>query len=440
MDSAHSGDLVPVAAKDIGRIEGWKKLKWYCLGCTVRVFAVACDPDKKFDKVPHFSLKQGHGKHADDCNVAGLNLLIKKARKQPIQSRDILLGYLPHSVVFRDSITTIGEAPAKTGDEKNGSGSRSGSDGPKGTQFHRPSRVSIEPVCRAHAALRDAELREMQSLDVEGCLGSNYRDTFYQLQDIRSGDPPQLHSCIFYGELRFRARPNYDHTEKLILTLNRGVRSDGNRPERRYRLIIRWQEWGEQLRTLFIKEIETKRLATNRRYDALGPDKSSFMTDIIVYFLGQQVEGSPTDFEVSEHRKVAIVVEPKGIYKDYPNHGFLRKAQATAEPCQPLRHDPPPHATERPSWVTPDFSSPAGAPEPRRPDPPVVPWVPVTRERLPARSVTSFRQSNPIVADGNRTSKPAHKPPFAQPSYYSPPKPRRGIIQVAKEWILSLFD
>jgi hypothetical protein len=244
-----------------------EKLNWSCLGCPVRVFPVACDPDETFRKVPHFSLsKSGRDKHANDCNIVGLNHLIEKARKKPIRSNDILLGHLPYSVVFRESVSTVGEPGIKPGGQP-----------------------------------------------AEGCLGSNYRDTFYQLQNISGGDPPKLHGCIFYGELRFRARPNYADPEKLILTLNRWARSEED-GERLYRLIIRWQDWRDQLRALFVQEVETTRQATNRRYDAPSRDRSKpFKSDIMIYFLSQQVEGSPTDFEVSDYRKVAIVVEPNGI-------------------------------------------------------------------------------------------------------------------------------
>src|SRR4051812_34467979 len=184
MDSAHLGDLVPIAAKDIGKMEGWHDLKWSCLGCPVRVFPAACDPDGTFRRVPHFSLsKSGLDKHAENCNVAGLNLLIRKARKKPIQSNDILLGHLPYSVVFSDSVTTVEEPGVKPVGQPGNSGPADSGDG-KPTRFHRPSRSSIESICRAHAAMKHGDLHETQSLHVEGCQGSNYRDTFYQLQNI----------------------------------------------------------------------------------------------------------------------------------------------------------------------------------------------------------------------------------------------------------------
>ena len=222
--------------------------------------------------------------------------------------------------------------------------------------FHRPSRKSIYDICRAHAAFRDPKFRESLPLNVEGCLGSNYRDTFYQLQDIRPNETaPELHGCVFYGELRFRNSPNYDDEEKFVLTLNREFRGT----DQRYRLIIRWDEWSSQLRALFKKDIEVPRCATNLRFD--DPERErEFKPDIIVYFIGQQVDDNPLDFEVRDFRKVAIVVDPKGIYKDFPNHSFLRRTPPQAEQPEAPKAQPPPSAkpTEPPSWVTMDLETP----------------------------------------------------------------------------------
>jgi hypothetical protein len=289
--------------------------------------------------------------------------------------------------------------------------------------------------------LRDGEFRETQSLNVEGCLGSNYRDTFYQLQDIRSDDPPAPHSCIFYGELRFRSRPNYDSPEHLILTLNRGIRSDGNRELRLYRLIIRWQDWREQLKALFVKEVETKRLATNKRYDARGLDRSRpFISDIIVYFLGQQVQCSPTDFEVSDYRKVAIVMEPNGLYRDYPNHSFLKKASPKAEPSQPPRSDSPkaqrsPQPAQPPSSVTLDFTTPVSPPKPRQPEQPIAPRPPVTREQPPAQPIPPLLQPNPTATEHYRPFTAGENTPTVAPPRHPESKPRPGFL----DWLKSLF-
>ena len=258
-------------------------------------------------------------------------------------------------------------------------------------------------------------------MQVDECLGSNYRDTFYQLQDTRQGERPILFGCVFYGELRFRSKPNYDDPEKLILTLNHGIRGD-DRGERLYRLIVRWQEWREQLRALFIKEVETKRLASNRHYD--NRDKSKpFKSDVIVYFLGTQAD-TPMDFEVTDYRKVAIVVEPNGLYKDYPNHSFLNRKPLVDETSEP------------PSWVTSEFDAPPQQPEPRKPDPPVAPRPRSALEQQVARQVATDRQNAPVATDHYRRISAAEKADAAAyPQFLSPPKPRIGILN----WLKSLF-
>jgi hypothetical protein len=186
--------------------------------------------------------------------------------------------------------------------------------------------------------------------------------------------------------------------------------------ERLYRLIIQWQQWRHQLRTLFVKEVETRRQATNRRYDAPDRDRSrTFKSDIIIYFLGQQVEASPTDFEVNDFRKVAIVVEPNGIYSDYPNHSFLKRT--------PSPEPPKAKPTEPPSWVTDEFDD--WTLEPKKPDPPPTPRPPVPRPVAP------------VVTTNYERRIPVNNPPPAPRPYYPPePKPRGGFL----EWLKSFFE
>ena len=441
MDSAHSGDRAPVAAKDIGSIEGWEDLKWYCLGCKIRVVPKACDPDENFDRVPHFARWPGE-KHEPTCGIEGLDALIEKVRKKkPIKSTDQLLGTLPYNVKFSRSEPTGDPTPTDTGTAEGDGDPTGGPDTPKPVRFTRSSRTSINDICRAHAVFRDGDFRESLSLNVEGCLGSNYRDTFYQLQDIWRGDPLKLHGCIFYGELRFRVKPNYEDPEKLILTLNRGIRSTDGRTQPFYRVIIRWQEWGDQLRKLFVKDIEAKRLETNKRFDTPGRDKSErFISDINVYFLGQQLDGSPTDFEVDIFKKVAIIQEPNGIYEDRPTHSFLKGTPPRAEPPPPKRDIWNSPSSKPPEWVTSGLGA-AVAPA-RVPEKPIVPPPPIPHPHPPARPVTPvLRQPALAIADQERPTESANKPPSAaQPSHRAPRNSRSpNLIEAAKEWFRSVF-
>lgn len=312
----------PVQAFNVGNIEGWKGRIWSCIGCRAQVFPKACDPTKRFDRVAHFSLKP-HARHEDDCTVDGLDRLVEKARRQPISAADKLLSGLPASVTFRDHAVTPSGGGVAAGGGSNLWGAAV-HQAPE-TRWHRASSTSIDRVCRAHASLSDGRLRQAIVLDVEGCSGSNYRDIFHQLQNIpRSGTPPSVAGCIFYADLRLKQSPDYADPDRLVLKLNRGRAVDDRESARFYELIIEWKNWTSQLRESFGKDLEAKRADSWKRFLAARNENRNYRTDLILYFLGSQVESDPFAFKVSDYRKLALITEPNGLFPDSPRWGFVK--------------------------------------------------------------------------------------------------------------------
>jgi len=255
-------------------------------------------------------------------------LLVKKARKQPIRAEDKLLSNLPATVIFRDHARASfdeGSGDTEPSEQGQGASPHLASE----TRWHRASATSIYPVCRAHASLSDGQLRQTIRLEVEGCAGSNYRDVFHQLQNVPHDlKPPPLASCIFYADLRLKDSPDYSNPNRLILKLNRGRNVDDIERSRFYELIINWSDWTPQLRESFGKELEAKRSESWKRFLETRKEKKPFRTDLILYFLGSQVEGDVFAFQVTEYRKLALIPEPKGLYPDDPRSGFRKPESA----------------------------------------------------------------------------------------------------------------
>jgi hypothetical protein len=315
--------------------------------------ARACDPTKKYDRVPHFYIKP-RVKHDDNCTVDGLDRLVEKARKQPISAEDKLLRHLPTTVAFRDHTTTSPDYGGTSG----AAGEReqdAWSDPPSETRWHRASATTIYRVCRAHASLSDGRLRETIRLDVEGCVGSNYRDVFHQLQNVpHHRTPPLLAGCIFYADLRLKQIPDYSNPNRLVLKLNRGRAVDDSKSACFYELIVDWNDWTPQLRESFGKELEAKRSESWKRFLDARKENKSYRTDLVLYFLGSQTEGNPFAFEVGDYRKLALIIEPKGLFRDDPRWGFVKpEPSASSSPIDDLPPFAPPmeDAKSQPVWV-----------------------------------------------------------------------------------------
>ena len=418
-------DRKPVQAVDVGTIEGWKARKWSCVGCSVQVFARACDPTQKFDRVPHFFIKH-RAKHDDNCTVDGLESLVKKARKEPISAEDKLLSYLPTTVTFRDHTRTSPDYGNTSGEPRE-QGRDASPHLPSETRWHRASATSIYRVCRAHASLSDGRLRETIRLDVKGCIGSNYRDVFHQLQLVpHDGTPPPVAGCIFYADLRLKQSPQYSNPKRLLLRLNRGRAVGDSESARFYELVIDWKDWTPQLRESFGNELEAKRSESWKRLLDTRKESKPYRTDLILYFLGSQVEGDPFAFEVSDYRKVALITEPKGLFRDDPRWGFVKPEPSTSS--SPI-DDPAPfvppmeEAKSRPVPIDcpPPASREVATPSPTCADaPPVMPRFP-PNGAAPRPTSTSSQ---------TKAANPAHTPvPQASPPIpHFPARPEQQVL------------
>lgn len=326
-------------ASQASRLPDLKSRRWLCTGCSAVVYPKACDTKREFKRVAHFALLP-RTKHDEGCTADGFEKIVEGGEHKSIKTVDGLTGKIPTKVSFPDRPVVV---PPGAG------GSGTGIKNvyhppPKGTSqepgnAHRQTSTTIRKICRLHAVIPDANTRKRLPLEVTGCDGSNYYDVFWQLQNIRHGQvPPVLANHVFYADLRFKHRPDYSNPKNLTLKLNRGFENDTSHL---YSVVLHWEEWRPEQRNAFSEGFEAQRLDFQEAYWASDYPKPS----ATLYFVGEQDQRDPLVFHVDDQRKIALIFQAKGMYKD-AKYQKTRNSDALNAGATDLR--------PRPSAVGPD--------------------------------------------------------------------------------------
>jgi hypothetical protein len=349
--------------------------------------ACAWDERSKPWKVsPYFRQKLPSVPHVPNCYVHGLEELAARGRKERIQGEMGFPVPYPSKVILepRPVEVSIDDTDPDTVGKP---GHPPGNPGLNNRRMHHQTHRSIRAVCQFYV---DFPYDRDLPLEVQGCDGSTFNEVFVRLGT--GGDELIGSQRILYGEVKFKAQPNFD-SDVIVLELMSTVLAPDDRECNR-RVKIDMTGWGKPYKRYLRQQIAEmldkaedahreikKKKSENPRYSGKPPRPW-------IFFVGTESVFNQIDFDGGSAPSIAFI--------------FCKMPKDTYRAFRRPRHEPRP-----PRGVQP----PMPPRRPAEPQPIIVPQPPA----LPQQ---------PAVARANNA--PARQPAAAPPANNAPTQPVRA--------------
>lgn len=290
MESAwdkHTGRIVDAA--ELWTMDPVDPFGFECPGCNAQASPCSYRPENKVR--PHFRANYGHEKY---CDVEGEIELLKRAKKQPVSTREGFPGRFPNRLVLRDTRTLETSDSPSTISTSSSQRRRISTNTTSETRQRRLwAAQTIRPISRTFL---DFPYDRHLPLNISGIAADTYQRVFQSLsrsEIIRYHEPR-----LFYAPISWKPPTADDDAMEVQLNFGEWHERKLIRP---YRLIVHWKNWGASKRRYVSLEIETT------RSDCIMNNTPSNRMKGWLFFIGRQDQNDPSCFHIEDHRLICCV-------------------------------------------------------------------------------------------------------------------------------------
>lgn len=239
-----------IDAELLWEIPNVDKKRYVCIGCGAKV--VPASFDRKINKKrPYFSISKGS--HIEPCDIDGEGKIIKNGELVSSTKKSGLPAHFPNKLVFDDIRLVTPTKGFSSDDYTRERGRFRATHGSTGGGTHGHTVKTIRPIARLYMRLRYG--REKLPLEIPGCEGTTFANSFWRLTKIMRFNNP---THLYFAPLSWKAPiRNAENIEWLVSAGNWDVNT--KKLMEPYRVRVVWADWSQTKKNTLEYEIEAAR-------------------------------------------------------------------------------------------------------------------------------------------------------------------------------------